>query len=333
MPVSPPRKLSGILFKLAIFGVAVPYVLFQLGPLKPEGGDYTDVLTRVEYKLYYFAHAPLVTAAHRVAYLVLRDWGWWPEEVVAASSSLAGGLFFAGLWRVSRNWRFWAVMVCSSLTLVFVGHVENYAWPYALTFWGLLYLREVFVKGGPTWPVFVLMGLGTFCHPMVAMTGPGILWALYPIPPKVRGEIAVAVIVFSLFTIVSLVTEGAAGFWQEYWLLPLFRGEDSLNRYSIFSFHHLWEWSVFMALSMPLGPVILAHYKWWEWRGWKGGLSVCFLCTFAWSFWWEPGLGPADWDLFAWPSLFLNFAAGLTWVEETEQQDPPRSSRILPFTR
>ena len=138
MPTLSPGNIGRTALKVFIFGAVVPFLLYHLGKFKPVGGDYVDTIGRVLASLYYFAHAPLVTAAHRIAYLAMSDHGWYPEQVVAASSSLAGGLFFAGLWKLSRNWRVWAVMICSSLTLVFVGHVENYAWPYALTFWALI---------------------------------------------------------------------------------------------------------------------------------------------------------------------------------------------------
>jgi len=225
-----------------------------------------------------------------------------------------------GLFRFSRDPRIWGVVLLSKFVLVFLGHVENYAWPYALSMWCIVLLRETTEAGRPSWPLWAVAVVATFCHPMVLMLWPALAWGLYPWDKRKGVEILVALLVTAGLADVLLFFGHAGGLPQEKWVLPLFDVGDSLVRYPFFSVLHWREVLGFHLTTMPWGLFLLALCGWRDWHGWRGALILAAGISVLWSLVWHPGMSGADWDLFAWPALFVNLAGGTAWVERSTEK-------------
>ncbi len=262
---------------------------------------------------------------HRVLWLGLREWNWTPAECVSLSSSVAGGMFFAALFRFSRSLLVWLPFILSKSVFVFLGHIENYAWPYALSLWAVVILKETLSNRNKPEVCFFLLALAAFCHPMTLMAWPGAIYALYPWSRRVLIVILGSIISTFAVTNILLLTLEPAGHFQRQWILPVFHGEESLSRYGLFSKGHWWEVCVLHALNMPLGICLLSYFTWRKWYGWEGGLILTVCLTVLWSLVWDPTLSFDDWDLFAWPAIFVNLAGGWRWFQSREE-----SKDVLP---
>ena len=303
------------ILSLFFFLCVVPTVLFSLRGWSLPGGDSDWMATLVTRPLYFFLRAPLVVAFHKSLWLLLRGWGWEPADCIALSSSIAGGVFLAGLFRLCRNPRVWAVVLLSKFSLVFLGHIENYAWPYALSLWCVVFLKETVEEGKPTWSLWAVWVIAVFCHPMVLMLLPGLIWGLWPLDKRKGVEILVSLLFIAGLADFLMVFGKAGGLPQEKWILPVFSVGDSLANYAFFSWQHWKEVLGFHIQTMPIGVFLLIRYGWREWFGWKGGLAAIAGTTLLWSLVWNPGMGAIDWDLFAWPALFINLAGGWAWSQ------------------
>jgi len=317
-----------------VFAILVPSIFFQLRHLKPRGGDTADTISRVESPFYFFLHAPLVTVGHRALWLVLRDWDWTAAESVALSSAVAGGAFFGALFLISKSLLVWTPILLSKSFFLFLGHVENYAWPFAISLWVIVCAKRFDGRQVWVWISFALLVLGAVCHPMTLMAWPGAVYAFYPWSRKTLIAILTGVILlFGLANFLFLTVE-TAGHFQNQWILPLTHDEESLNRYGLFSVAHWWEILVLHSLNMPLGILLLLSFGWRKWNGWEGGLILTVCVTLSWSLVWDPTLSFDDWDLFAWPAIFVNLAGGLRWVQIHEEKsvsrrhDPPEAAAI-----
>jgi len=222
------------------------------------------------------------------------------------------------------------VVLLSKFSLVFLGHVENYAWPYALSLWCVVLLRDSSELGKPTWRMWAVLVTATFCHPMVLMLWPGMVWGTYPWNRKKGVEILTTIVVSAVLFNVLLIFGKAGGLPQGKWVLPLFDAEGTFSRYAFFSRQHWTELLGFHVRTLPFGILLLARFGWKKWFGWKGGLIVTVFITLFWSTVWNPGMGQGDWDLFAWPALFVNLAGGWRWSEARRGNPKPRSTDTDP---
>ena len=266
-----------------LFLVLVPSILFSLRSYALPGGDSTWMVSLVTRPWYFFLRAPLVVTFHKIAWWVLGPVGWSPSDSIALVSALAGGVFLLGLYRFTRDPRVWGVVLLSKMTFVFLGHLENYAWPYALSLWVIVLLRESLEEGKPRWPIWTVLAIATFCHPMVLMLWPGVLWAILPMDrPKATEALVTTLVVAGLANLLMIFGK-AGGLPQSQWVLPLFEVGDTLTRYPFFSLAHFRELTFFHLQTLTLGAILLARFGWTEWRGWKGGLTPTAAITLVWS--------------------------------------------------
>jgi len=289
---------------ILLFLVVIPTALFLLRDFGIEGGDSGFLESYVKLNWQYYVRAPLLMAAYQAAWKLFDGYGWSVPDIIALSSSIAGGVFLAGVFALSKDPRVWLVMLISKTSFVYLGHVENYAWPYALSVWCFVLARRCEEWGGKSWPVWAVATLAVFCHPMTLMICPGLLWALPPTCRKRQLEPLIAAIVVVGVTVFFQTFGNYSGFFQPNWILPLFEIGDS----AVFSWAHWSQLFWFFLFSLPIGAVLLLWKGWRGWAGWRGGLIMTVLVTLAWSVVWNPTLGAADWDLFGWPSVFVNMA-------------------------
>lgn len=314
-----------------VFLIAVPVVLFSLRSWSEPGGDSVWIASLVERPLYFFIRAPLGVALHKAIWLGLRGWGWSPSDCIALSSAVAGGVFLWGLFRFSRDPRIWIVVLLSKFSLVFFGHVETYAWPYALSTWVFVWLKE-YDEGEPrsTLRIWLLLTLAAYFHPMTLMLWPGALWGLWPLERKDLERFLGTLLAATLLLILLLLFGKTGGFPQAVWILPLFEVGETFARYPFFSWAHWIELLRFHATTLPIGLFLLVLYGNREWRGWERALLASAGITLLWSVVWHPGMGKADWDLFAWPALSVNLAGAYAWTRAPKKETAPAENSEAP---
>jgi hypothetical protein len=314
-----------------LFLIVVPSLLFSLRFLSSPGGDSAWIASLVERPLYFFIRAPLVVALHKTIWLGLRGWGWTPAECIALSSSVAGGVFLWGLFRFSRDPRIWAVVLLSKFSLIFLGHVETYAWPYALAMWVFVGLKD-YGEGEPrsTLRIWLLLTLAAYLHPLTLMLWPGALWGLWPLGRKDLERFLGTLLAATFLLILLLLFGKTGGFPQAVWILPLFDVGETLARYPLFSWVHWSELLRFHLTTLPLGLFLLIFYGCREWRGWERALLASAGITLLWSLVWHPGMGMADWDLFAWPALSVNLAGAYAWSRAGKKETAPAENPEAP---
>ncbi len=301
------RRTIGFLF----FLVLLPMILFQLRWLAFPGGDSGEMANRLKYPWQFFMRAPLVIILNKTIWVILGQRDWLPQECIALSSSLAGGIYFLSLWLLTRDPWVWAVCLLSKSTFIFTGHIENYAWPYALSMLCFVILKKHREGIFPSWCVWATAGVTFFFHPMSLMIWPGLAWGLERWDrarlAEIIGAFVLVVGVFDFFLVVGNVD----GFFTRSWFLTL--GAGQLCPYSILSWEHWRLLLGFHLFTLPLGMVLLI----WRWRrlvpGWPQGVGLTAVIALIWSVWWCPSMGMEDWDLFAFPALFVNLAGGLSW--------------------
>lgn len=296
----------------AIFLVLIPWILFQLRWLAFPGGDSWEMVNRLVYPWQFFMRAPLVIFLNKTIWVLLQPWQWTAKDCIALSSSIAGGVYFLSLWILSRNPWVWAVCFFSQSTFIFTGHIENYAWPYALSLLCFALLKMHREGKMPSWLVWGAAGITFFFHPMTLMIWPGLAWGLERWDKLHLGEIiAVSVLVVGVFDF-FLMVGNVDGFFTRSWFLTL--GEGELCPYSILSWEHWRLLLGFHLHTLPVGFALLI----WYWRklpsGWPQGVSLAAAVALVWSAFWCPSKGAEDWDLFAFPALFVNLAGGVAFT-------------------
>lgn len=300
------------------FLVILPMVLFQLRWLAYTGGDTGEMVSRLEYPWQFFMRSPLVIILNKVLWILLRDHGWRPEACIALSSCLAGGVYFLSLWILTRDPWVWAICVFTKVTFIFTGHIENYAWPFALALLCFALLKLHREGRVPSWLVWAAAGITFFFHPMTLMIWPGLAWGLERWDKARLAEIIlVSVLVVAVFDF-FLVVGNVDGFFTRSWFLTL--GAGMLCPYSILSWEH-WQLLLgFHLHTMPVGFVLLG----WKWKqlqpGWQQGVGLTAVIALVWSAFWCPSKGVEDWDLFAFPAVFMNLAGAMGFITARNQQ-------------
>jgi hypothetical protein len=318
--------------EILLFGVLVPGLLFSLHGWSIPGGDSAEMAARLTEPWQFFLRAPLVAALNKTLWEILKPAGFSPGDCISLSSSIAGGLYLSGLLRISRDPRVWGVCLASKASFVFLGHVENYAWPFAVSIWCFHFLKNALEAKGASWPVWVTAGLGALFHPMVLMIWPGLAWALRPWNQRRVAEILISAVAVVLIYDAFLIFGNVSGFFQTAWITPLSR-ERLDARYTLFSGAHFLEIASFHMKTMSAGLFLLAAFGSRLRHGWKSGLWLSAVGTLAWSLVWYPGQGLNDWDLFAWPAILVNLAGGLAWTERPStraRRQKPRTMKKPP---
>lgn len=304
-----PRKILILL----LFFVVIPWLCFHLREYAIPGGDSGEMASRLTHRWQFFMRAPLVILINKSLWAMLRPFDWTTGDCVALSSSIAAGVYFYALFQLTRSPWVWLVCLASKVTFIFLGHVENYAWPYAMAMVCFLALKATLEHQWSLWRIWFWAGLATFFHPMMLMIWPGLAWGIRPWNrQRIAQAIAALVLVGAIFDF-FLVVGNVDGFFRTSWLLTPNPDPEGVCPYGLFSSDHLLLLFRFHSSTLMVGLVLLIFF----WRslelGWQQALAMTAGISFLWSVVWCPTQGEWDWDLFAWPALFVNLSGGLAF--------------------
>lgn len=279
-----------------------------------DGWFMADLVESTPFPLYY--RSLLTLWIHKAVYILLSPWGASGWVAIAASSSLAGAVALQALWRINPDPAFMAINILCGSFLVFVGHVENYAWINAfliLSFESVLHWLRGNAKA---WPAFTFLILAILSHMLALFYIPAygyLLWKHRRFDPF---EILIPVVAFS--TLVAML--GLC--------FPMMGTDIGLER--LVPIGHVWAKNQFFPL---LSSPHLAMLLYFHWRAAFLGIPLeipllillvrridtvylrfMLACTFCGLFWttiWHPDWGRLDWDLFGQFGISLHLLLGL----------------------
>lgn len=323
--------LRGLL--LALVAVGATIVLFSLRECRQLGGDSdfaVDVIQR-RFEIFYLRSPLTIYFNQAVYHFALKPLGWSTADAVGFCSAMGGGIFVATLIAISNNWLFLLFNLCAPLMLIFVGHVEHYAWVNALLAVYFLAVKRHLETNGPLWPALAWLLLAASFHMLAVFYAPSFLFLLAERDPTTRrwhwrqsrGEREKLLIMLILWAISMCVAQSVLfvsgldnGLSR---LVPLTWPIGPTHyRFTLLSLAHLKMWLYFHWKSSPLGLGLLVLFAWTIHTRFEKFLLAAIACGFFWTWIWHPDRGLKDWDLFANLALPLNILVGLLlarWVQ------------------
>jgi hypothetical protein len=343
-------QVRGALAYFAV-GIIAFAVLFSLRGYSVPGGDTHFVTEFITRGYVYNSRSPFITLLQQFVYKnFFGPYGFSSATAISFVSAVGGGIYVATLVAISRHWLFLLFNLASPLTLIFMGHVENYAWVNALLALYFLAAKRTIERGVSLWyaevcwllatgfhmlavfytPTFLYLlverkGAGTGCQPVPLPAGAGT--GCQPVPPPARrwrwrvskrdGEdLLLTFIAWSIGILtlqMSLTVWGLDNGVQR--LVPLIDRADDRFKYSMFSWPHLKMWLYFHMRSSPLGLAGLVLLARWVRGKFYTFMLLAVACGFFWTWIWHADFAERDWDLFANLGLPLNILVGLLLVD------------------
>jgi hypothetical protein len=328
---------------LVIVAIVAAVLCFSLRDIRRLGGDSdfaVDIITQ-PFQVFYLRSPLTVYFNQAVYHFILQPRGWSPEEAVAFCSALGGGLFVAALVSISTNWLFLLFNLTAPFMLIFLGHVEHYAWVNALLAVYFLAVKRHLDTDGPLWPALTSLLLAASSHMLAVFYAPSFLFLLARRDPttrrwfwvRPRGERENLLIIFIVWALLffaaetSLFVAGLDNGLNR--LVPLtWPGEPTHYYFTLFSLAHLKIWLYFHWRSSPMGLVLLAALCWMIRTRFDRFLLVAMACGFFWTWIWHPDRGRNDWDLFANLALPLNVLVGLLLARLTQRLSWPEERHV-----
>ncbi|MBD3267153.1 hypothetical protein GF373_10830 [bacterium] len=333
-----PRTLS-IIQAMAITA-GLTGLLYGLRFLTPDGADGWYISELIESDRQQFFYRSLLTVElHRLVYFLSHPFGFDGWHAVALSSSLAGAIALQALWRTSRGPLFLAINIVAGSFLVFVGHVENYAWVNAFFLLGFLWVRYWLRGEARAWPALMFYALACLSHMLALFYLPAYVYLLYKKRDWHPLEILVPMLLFAGGVLVAPLFGqilGTDNGLQR--LVPWFETWARNHHFTFFSWAHWkmlayfhqraamggliplgfeWEtlqslwYSPVLYLGLPLELPLLLYFRKRINTGFLQFLFVCVICGLCWTTLWHPDWGPLDWDLFSQFAIPLHVLFGL----------------------
>lgn len=302
--------------RIGIFCLLV-WGLFSLRWLPPRGADgwfMESLLVSHEWPCYY--RSILTVWIHKLLYVMLHPLGFEANQAIAMSSALAGAIAIQTLWAIRSHALFLAINILSGSFLVFVGHIENYAWVNAfllLTFlWGKYYIENQ----SPAWGVLVFFLLAWFSHMLAVFYIPAMVYLFWKKPPPNSFEITLPLIVYGITVSVLSLTGPMMGTDNGLErLVPWFKTWAKNHHFTFLSWKHLEMLGYFHHRAAFLWiPIELPLLFWFRKRIdtlYLKFLFVCVCCGLFWTTIWHPDWGDKDWDLFSQFGISLHVLLGL----------------------
>lgn len=236
-----PLSWRGALVAIPVLTIA----LFWLRFVVPHGADGHYIADRCgqssQWHLYYRSF--LTCYVHQVFWRAANPLlGFDGYQAVALSSAVGGSLALLALWRLCRHPLFLAINICAGSFLVFVGHVETYAWVGACFLWTLVLIREYLLDRVSAGLVMAVFMLGFALHMLMLFYLPVVVLALRRGRPGGRWWVLAPVLLVGAATaILPLVHDSTGG--TELGLqrfVPLFEKTHKNHYFTMFSGEHAW---------------------------------------------------------------------------------------------
>ena len=316
------RMFITLLFTIFFFS------LHALGPdwIFSDGADGWYMANLVEsspWSLYY--RSLLTILIHSLFYTVLHPFGVSGWNAIAWSSSLAGAIAVQILFAIRRDPVFLAVNLLSGSFLVFVGHVENYAWINAFFLLALWQTRRYLETDAPLWPAMVFYILACLSHMLALFYMPAWLYVVWKKPKYHPYEILLPLLGFiGLILGLSCTSQMLGTDVGLERLVPWFHKWAPNQFFTFFSWDHweiLWYFhrqAAFLGLPIEL-PLLFFLRKRID-TPYRRFLLLCVLCGLFWTTIWHPDWGRLDWDLFGQFGIPLHALLGLILCRKEEHE-------------
>lgn len=294
-----------------------------------DGWFMTDLIETTSIPLYY--RSLLTILIHKFIYTFLHPLGVSGWNAIAISSSLAGAVALMTLWRINPDPAFIAMNALTGSFLVFVGHVENYAWVNAfllLSFW-----RAKGWLNGETraWPVFLFFFLACLSHMLAIFYAPAYVFLLYKNRRFDPREVLIPMIMFSLLmcvlTLFFQMLGTDVGFER---LVPWGHIRAKNQFFTFLSLPHLemlfyfHRRAAFLGIPLEIPLLLLFLFRKKIDTLYLRFIFASTLCGLFWTTIWHPDWGRLDWDLFSQFGVPLHLLLGLllrpTWKRSPENE-------------
>jgi len=309
--------------RLLLEGLAERYGLEAWLPLGADGWYMADLIASDTFPIYY--RSILTVLIHQLIYGLAQPFGITPWYAIALGSSLAGALVIQVLWAFRPSLLFMAVNVLSGAFLVFVGHVENYAWVNLFLIASWLWMRRWMQNQSPLWPAMTLFALACFSHMLALFYTPAIIYALcknrrynpYEVLLPVFGFTFLMIVLSSAFRLLG----NDNGLER---LVPLFSTWAENHHFTLLSWPHIkllayfhWrasilglaaDWLILLFLLRRINTPFLRF------------MFVNVICGLIWTTLWHPDWGMRDWDLFSQFAIPLHLITGLLLCDALENR-------------
>ncbi|MEW6235749.1 MAG: hypothetical protein AB1656_10220 [Candidatus Omnitrophota bacterium] len=310
------RKNAYVPMRAFFVTISLTLLLYSLKWIPPVGADgwfMESLITEKGFPMYY--RSILTVWIHKAFYIFLHPFGVSGWNALAASSSLAGAIALQALWAMRRSWLFLVVNVFCGSFLVFVGHVENYAWVNAfllLAFWA----AQRWLEGeGRAWPVGVFFALACLSHMLAIFYIPAMAYLFWRKRDYDPLEILIPLLAFIGLTIgltLAFPMLGTDNGLER--LVPLFHKTPNHHRFLFFDGAHFKMLASFHQRAAFLGIPIELPLLFLLRKGinslYLRFLFVCVLCGLGWTTIWHPDWGGNDWDLFSQFAIPLHVLLG-----------------------
>ncbi len=265
------------------------------------------------WQLYY--RSMLTVTMHNVVFSLLRPIGVDGWNAIAVSSSLAGAIALQTLFAMKRHPLFLALNVCSGSFLVFVGHVENYAWINAfllLCFWQA---RRCLERNKALWPAITYFLLACLSHMAAIFYIPALLYFIWKKKNYHPYEALIPILAFAALVVtLSLLFPMLGTDIGMERLVPLFHVHAPNQFFTFFSWDHLEILSYFHRhaafLGIPIELPLLFLFRKRIQTDFLRFLLISVFCGLLWTTIWHPDWGRHDWDLFSQFAIPLHVLLG-----------------------
>ncbi len=287
-----------------------------------DGWYMANLIESQSWQLYY--RSLLAVLIHNVVYTLLHPVGVEAWYAIAFSTSLAGAVALQALYAIRRDPVFLAVNVLSGSFLVFVGHVENYAWVNAFLILAFWQAKESLLQNKPLWPAITFYCLACLSHMLAIFYIPAIIYFVYKKKDYNPLEILLPMITFlgivlSLSLLFSMLGTDV-GFER---LVPLFHKTAKNHHFTFFSWDHFEILFYFHRNAAFLGiPIELPLLIWLRKQintDFLRFMLICVICGLFWTTIWHPDWGRKDWDLFSQFGIPLHILVGYLLSEKVKQ--------------
>ena len=321
-------------------------VLFQLRWLPLLGADGPYMVSYVETDAFPLFYRSLLTLwIHRAVYVAFSPLGFDGWSAISFSSAIAGAGAVQVLWAMKPDLRFLALNVFCGSFMVFVGHVENYAWVNFFLLASMLGFKRWVDDQAPAWPAMTCFALACLSHMLALFYVPAIVYAFYRKRRFQPLEVMLPILAFLFVIIVCSLTfqlhgteigldrlmpivspwapnhfEGLTLFsWEHIKLLAFFHYHAAYFAVPIHYGPHVWEdaWVVGAPVELLLLFLLRNRID----APFLRFLLACVACGLFWTMIWHPDWGPHDWDLFSQFAVPLHVLVGLLILKEKPCKD------------